>query len=199
MTERRPELTPMRHLSYWINTLANWQVRLCAALVAVLAVAMTAIILMQVFFRFVVYVPFPWSEELARFLMIYMAMFGSVIALRRGRHIGVRVLVERLPEKLYDVVAAPFVQVCMIGFLAVLFRQGVDLALRNRYQVSTALDVSMFWPYLAIPVGAAMMIIDIVSDMLHDRFPTPAGSSAKIATHVLDGGDENGRREDAAP
>lgn len=173
-------------LSYGINQLANAQVALSRWCIALLGATMTVIILLQVFFRFVVYVPFPWSEELARYLMIWMAMFGSVIALRHGRHIGVRVLVERLPSGVYDNVAVPLVQLAMIGFLAVLAVQGWDLAARNAAQFSPSLDISMRWPYLAVPAGAGMMLLDIVADMFQDRFPTKAGSSANIASVVLD-------------
>ncbi len=173
-------------LSYGLNQAANFQVRCCSWAIALLGVAMTLIILLQVFFRFVVYVPFPWSEECARFLMIWMAMFGSVIALRQGRHIGVRVLVERLPSGVYDNFAVPLVQVVMIIMLGILGGYGYDLATRNAQQLSPAMEISMLYPYLAVPVGAFMMILDIVADMFHDRFPTEAGSSANIAAASLD-------------
>lgn len=172
-------------ISYAVNQAANFQVAVCRWGIALLGAAMTLIILLQVFFRFVVYVPFPASEELARYLMIWMAMFGSVIALRHGRHIGVRVLVERLPAGAYDNFAVPLVQACMVVFLCILAWQGWDLSMRNAMQHSPSLEISMRWPYLAVPVGALMMILDLVADMLQDRFPTSAGSSANIAAATL--------------
>jgi len=180
----------LRHLSYRVNQTANRQIRLCALLIVLTGTAMTVIILMQVFFRFVVYVPFPWSEEAARFLMIWMAMFGSVIAFRRGRHIGVRVMVERLPPGVYDRWLAPLVQLSILVFLGTMCWQGWQFALRSRSQISPALDISMIYAYLAIPVGMAMMALDVAADLLHDQFPTPAGSSAKISASTLDDLDE---------
>ncbi|QJT08778.1 TRAP transporter small permease [Oceanidesulfovibrio marinus] len=175
----------LRPLSYSINLLANWQVKLCGALIVVTGIAMTIIILLQVFFRFVIYAPFPWSEEIARFIMIWMAMFGSVIAFRRGRHIGVRFVVERLPVGVYDRFIAPVVQLTTISFLALLAWQGWQLAYRSRFQVSPAFDLPMIYPYLAVPVGMTMMVLDVLGDFLHDRCPTPAGSTANIATSSL--------------
>ncbi len=173
-------------LSYAVNQAANAQVVVCRWLIALLGLAMTCVILLQVFFRFIIYVPFPSSEELARFIMIWMAMFGSVIGLRHGRHLGVRVLVERLPSGVYDHFAVPLVQSVMVAFLCVMAWQGWDLSARNAMQLSPALEVSMRWPYLAVPVGSVMMILDILADMLQDRFPTAAGSSANIAAQALD-------------
>jgi TRAP-type C4-dicarboxylate transport system permease small subunit len=175
----------MHYLSYWINKTANAQVWLCSTLLCIFGALMSLVILLQVVFRFVIYVPFPWSEECARYMMVWVAMLGSVVALRWGRHIGVRVLVEKIPGQGYDRFIVPLVQLGMIVFLALLTHQGVNLAVLNMYQRSPAMEIPMLIPYMAIPVGSLMMIIDIAADMFHDRFPTPAGSNANIATPAL--------------
>ena len=185
----------MHVLSYWINRTANAQVRICSALLCVLGALMSLIIFLQVFFRFVVYVPFPWSEECARYMMVWMAMLGSVVALRWGRHIGVRVLVEKIPGQGYDRFIVPLVQVGMIVFLVILVRQGINLMALNMYQRSPAMEVPMFIPYLSLPIGALMMIVDIIADMFQDRFPTSAGSNANIATPAFGADDANKPQE----
>lgn len=178
--------TTMTLLSLYCNRLVLLLVKICSACIMLLCVFMTVVTLLQVFFRFVVYMPFPASEELARFAMIWMAMLGCVVALRWGRHLGVRVLVDRLPSGLYDHYMAPCIQVVMLLFFGLIAVQGWDLALRNSGQVSPALEVSMFYPYLAVPVGGALMWLVVFADFLHDRFPTEAGSSASIASAVLE-------------
>lgn len=172
-------------LSYAVNQLANWQVKLCTALIVLLGAIMTVIVLLQVFFRFVVYVPFPWSEEISRFIMIGMAMCGSVMAFRHGRHLGVRFVVDRLPPGFYDRWLAPLVQIATIAFLCLMCWEGWQLAWRSRFQMSPAFDLPMIYPYLTIPIGMAMMALDVTADFLHDRFPTSAGSNAKIAATSL--------------
>ncbi|MEW6258973.1 MAG: TRAP transporter small permease [Thermodesulfobacteriota bacterium] len=175
----------MKTISYWINVLANGQIRLCSNLLFVLGLVMSIVILLQVFFRFFLQLPLPWSEEFARYLMIWMAMLGSVVALRMGRHLGVRVLVDRLPGRTYDVIV-PFLQLVMIFFLGVIGVQGIDLAVANWDQKTAAMEIPMLIPYLAIPVGSWMMILDVVADMFQDFFPTSAGSNAKIAATTLE-------------
>lgn len=167
----------MRQLSHLLNTYVNLQARLCASMLFVLGVLMTVIILLQVFFRFVVYVPFPWSEECARYLMIWMGMLGSVVAMRKGRHIGVRVLVERLPAKAYGIVTF-LVQLSMVFFLGIIFKEGWGLAMFNFDQRSPAMEIPMMVPYLAIPVGCLMMILDILAEMLQQRYPSETKADA---------------------
>ncbi len=140
----------------------------------VLGVAMTLLILLQVFFRFVVYVPFPWSEECARYLMIWMGMLGSVIALQQGRHIGVTFFMEKFPPRLQKP-AKGLTQAGMIVFLGILCWQGILFSLFNADQISPALEIPMIIPFGAIPVGSAMMILIMLADMLDLFFPGGKG------------------------
>ena len=178
----------MDKLSHLVNRYANWQSRACSWALVALGMAMTLVVLAQVFFRFVVYVPLPWSEEVARYLMVWMGMLGAVVAQRKGLHIGVRVLVERLPKGLWDGWLAPLVQLTALGFMLVICRQGWELAVFNARQLSPAMQLPMCLPFAAIPIGAAMLAINFASDLLHDRWPSPAGSRADLATPVLGGG-----------
>ena len=145
-----------------------------------LGVVMTLTILIQIFFRFVVYRPVPWSEELARYLMVWMGMLGSVIALRKGRHIGVTFLVDRFSGWKQSA-ARRFVEFTSILFLGIIGWQGLGLAIFNAPQLSAAMEISMSIPYAAIPMGVAMMIIELAAEILSDYFPiespgSPAGS-----------------------
>ncbi|WP_187149296.1 TRAP transporter small permease [Desulforapulum autotrophicum] len=160
----------MKTFSKWFDHYLRWQEHFCNTMLIALGLAMTLLILLQVFFRFVVYVPFPWSEECARYLMIWMGMLGSALALQKGRHIGVTMVMEKLPEKWHKAMTL-FVQLATIGFLSVLFYQGIQFALFNQGQSSPALEISMLVPYLSLPVGSAMMILVIAGDILHTFFP----------------------------
>ena len=126
-----------------------------------LGISMTLLILLQVFFRFVIYIPFPWSEEAARYLMIWMGMLGSVVALENKRHIGVDFFVDKMPKLLKGPIRIA-VQGTMACFLLILCVQGVHLCMYNYDQLSPAMEISMLIPFGAIPIGAAMMILVIL-------------------------------------
>jgi TRAP-type C4-dicarboxylate transport system permease small subunit len=156
------------------------------ALLVVFGAVMSVIVMLQILFRFVIYIPLPWSEELARYLMIWTGMVGSFVALREGRHIGVTLVVDRLPPRVAAGVAV-FVQVLTILFLVILAKQGLALALINLNQLSPAMRIPMFFPYLAVPVGAALMIIELAAGVLQDIAPAERGIRRKISAATLDG------------
>ena len=147
-------------------------ITLCKWMLLVLGIAMTILILLQVFFRFVIYMPFPWSEEAARYLMIWMGMLGSVVALDQGRHIGVDFFMDKLPARAGRILRI-LVQAAMAAFLALMFRQGIELCLFNVDQQSPAMEISMLIPFGAIPVGCAMMVLVIVKNILVDLTSSP--------------------------
>jgi C4-dicarboxylate transporter, DctQ subunit len=169
----------MYRISYWINRLSNALHEATKWFLITTGAAMSIIVLLQVFFRFVIYIPFPWSEESARYLMIWMGMVGAAAAMRYGRHIGVTVLIERLPPRVCRFLS-PFTDIAMVAFLVVMAREGFRLAMENAVQYSPAMNLPMLVPYLAIPIGAALMILEITASQLQEFFPTEAGSMRKI-------------------
>jgi len=175
----------MKSVSYFFNKIAAVQIQFCSWGMVVTGVAMTIIILIQIFFRFVIYRPVPWSEEAARYLMIWLGMMGSVVALRKGRHIGVTALMDALPAKISRVLVY-VVRLTMIGFLGIIGWEGFQLAVFNYPQLSAAMEITMMIPYLAIPVGALMMIVDLIAELLHEFFPTPVGERTKVSSAILD-------------
>ncbi len=175
----------MKQVSRFFNTIAVWQVSICSWGMVVTGIVMTIIILIQIFFRFVIYKPVPWSEEAARYLMIWMGMLGSVIALRKGRHIGVTALVDILPKKVSFIVGI-FVRISMAGLLGIITYYGFNLALFNYSQLSAAMEIPMMIPYMAIPVGSVMMIIDLMAELLNEFWPVSPHGQARLITRSPD-------------
>ena len=176
----------MTLISYQVNRLTAFLMRIALWLAIALCIAMTVSTLGQVFCRHTQLFLFESSEEIARFSMCWLAMLGSAVALRQGRHLGVRVLVDRLPHGVYDKWLAPLIQLTMLAFFVLVMVKGWNFAMRGAYQVSPALMTPMMYPYLCLPVGGALMALSVIADMLQDRFPTEAGSNASIATSVME-------------
>lgn len=160
----------MDRLYLAVQWIVDVQIRFCRWMLVILGITMTLLILLQVFFRFVIYVPFPWSEECARYLMIWMGMLGSVIALRKQRHIGVMFFVEKLP-RIPEKTVQTLVMIGMAVFLGILCWQGVQFAMFNADQISPAMEISMMIPFSAIPAGCIMMILVIGANLLEMYFP----------------------------
>jgi TRAP-type C4-dicarboxylate transport system permease small subunit len=126
----------------------------------ILFATMTLVTLLGVFFRYVMLNPFIWTEELSSLLMVCMSFLAINIAFRRREHITISFLVEKLPDKIVN--ALDYLVNIMIGlFLIVLMKQGYLMATRTIITTST-LKISMFWPYLAVPVGAFLTLVQLI-------------------------------------
>jgi TRAP-type C4-dicarboxylate transport system permease small subunit len=129
---------------------------------AIIMVAlMTITVLIGVFSRYLFNSPLRWTEELARYTMIWMGLLGMSLALKRDEHIGVEFFVTRLPRPL-QVVIGLLVKVLIAYYLYVLSKQGWKMALDARRQVSPAMRISMIWPLLAVPVAAGLTLIQLL-------------------------------------
>ncbi len=160
--------------------------RVSIAALVVIGAVMSVIVLLQIIFRFLIHVPFPWSEELARYLMIWMGMLGAFVALREGRHIGVSLFVDRLPPAWASRVML-LVQVATIVFLGIVAKQGFSLALFNESQLSPAMQIPMIFPYMAVPVGASLMILELVAGVLGEIFQVQQLKTRRLTAATLDG------------
>jgi TRAP-type transport system small permease protein len=139
--------------------------RVLEYLAAALLAAVCLLTLAQVLFRYVFASPLAWSEELARFLFIWLSFLGAALCFRRGGHFHLDLLANRLQPA-----AARWFRLgadlLVLGFTGLLLWQGVavlKLAFLSQYVV---LGLSAGWSYLAIPVAASLMALFVLADIL---------------------------------
>jgi TRAP-type C4-dicarboxylate transport system permease small subunit len=141
-----------------VNRLSYWIDRFSCGVMAVTLAAMVVIVFAQVFWRYVLSASIFWSEELARYLMIWGSMFAAGVCLRRGAHMAVRFVHDLLPTP-HRKATALIVYALIFFFLSVVCIFGIDLVQRMWYQRSPTLRLPMGLVYIAIPLGAALMIV----------------------------------------
>jgi TRAP-type C4-dicarboxylate transport system permease small subunit len=141
--------------------MSDWSDTICRFAIALMMAAMVLDVLIGVANRFILRLSISWTEQLARFLLIWISMLGAAVAVRWGSHIGVMFVVTRLKRW------RPFIMVTnailIIGFLVVVGVYGIKLCISQSQQVSPVLQLSMSWPYLSIPTGCLFMIIHYLS------------------------------------
>lgn len=136
-------------------------------LIACLMLAVAASLgMFQIITRFVLETPAEWTEVLIRFSLIWMVFMGIPMAFRQGAMVSVDVLYRwsgpSMKRVLDSVVAA-----AALVLVAVIIWWGWDYANRGKVQSMIGLeDVSMFWAYLAMPVGALFSVLGIVGNWL---------------------------------
>ena len=131
---------------------------------------MTGVVLLGVLFRYVLMVPLPWSEELARYLMVWGASLGASVAFREGSHIAVTMLVDKL-HGIYGEIILKFTQIIVFIFMAIVMVEGFILAVNVSNQESPAMEISMTWPYLSIPIGCLFILFEIPIMMFFHKLP----------------------------
>ena len=122
----------------------------------------------QVFTRFLLEAPSPWSEALVRQALVWMVMLGVAGAIRQGALVAIdvtRLLVKGRARLVLDVVI--FVSITLL--FGVLFWFGWEMANRVRFQSIAGLEVSIAWGYAAIPVGSVFAIIGALAALLDRR------------------------------
>lgn len=135
--------------------------KLLETLIIVSVAVLTFDVLWQVFTRFVLKSPCTWSEELAVFMIIWVALLGSAVALGRGSHLGVDYFVAKLPENLRIKCEILVFLLIAVFSLTVFIIGGTNLvvSILKLGQVSPSLGVQVGYVYLAIPVSGFFMTL----------------------------------------
>ena len=120
----------------------------------------------QIVTRFILESPAEWTEVLIRFSLIWMVFLGIPTAFRQGAMVSVDMLYrlsgQRVRRLLESVIAMAALTLC-----GIILWWGLDYANRGSVQTMIGLEgVSMFWAYLALPVGAVFSMISIVGNWL---------------------------------
>jgi TRAP-type C4-dicarboxylate transport system permease small subunit len=130
----------------------------------VLAV-MSLLIFTQVLTRYVVNVSLTWSEEAARYLMVYSVFLGAALAIRYQKHVAIEILSESINEKKRKILKMIILIICIVFFFMLLVK-GIDILHHVGNQKSPALRIPMTIPYAAIPLGAGLLILNSVAVIL---------------------------------
>lgn len=129
-----------------------------------LFMAILAVMVLQVAFRYVFNAPLTWTEELARYLYIWACWLGAPVALRRGNHIAIAFVAERLPATLARTTAL-VTQAAALLFLTQLTIQGSILAVRSHTVDAITLPIPWSAIYVAAPLAGSLMILETVRAM----------------------------------
>ena len=130
-------------------------------LVMVVMAALVLDVSWQVFTRLVLKNPSTGTEELAVFMVIWVALLGAAVALNRGAHLGIDYFVGKLSirKRIYTEV---FVFLCIAFFsLCVMVIGGISLVARTLElgQVSPAWNIKIGYVYLAIPISGFFLVL----------------------------------------
>lgn len=134
--------------------------------IACLMMALSACLGMyQIVTRFVFEQPAEWSEVLIRFFLIWMVFLALPAAFRRGAMVSID-LMHRVSPPAFRRVLDVLITLVTLGLLGTMIWYGWDYAQRGGVQSMAGLEsLSMFWAYLAIPVGCVFAIPGVLGHL----------------------------------
>lgn len=147
------------------NPLSAAARRVDSGLGATVEAAAAGLVLVEIFVllagvitRYVFHKPLVWSDELASVLFLWLSMLGAVVALRRGEHMRMTGLVNRVNPRAAALLEALALTI-PLAFLALVMWPAFEYAYEEMPVVSPAMELSNAWRASAIPVGLGLMAV----------------------------------------
>ena len=145
-------LAKVRTVLYWFS---------CVAMMVMLVTIFAQVITRYCFD----YTP-EWSEELARFLFVYVVFLGSALIMGESGHLAVEFLPNRFKGKPFGKFLEILVMVSSYVFVLILLVQGAKMTQIMTFQESPGLEISMSYVYAVIPVSSVLMLLYLVRDTI---------------------------------
>lgn len=155
----------------FLNGIEKAIVYLCYLLVSLMVINTVT----GVFFRFILNNALSWTDEVGRYMMIWVGFFGCYLAARDDSHVGVQMFVELFKpqaQKFFHIAA----RLVVIAFLVIILTKSGEQLSLLKIQKSSALEIPMVVPYSAVTFGIFMMLIENVAHFLR-LFKSPAASA----------------------
>lgn len=142
--------------------------RICSVVVTISLAAISTILFAAVTSRYFLNNPITWAEDATCFLLVWMVLAGSVVAMRRRDHVAIDLLVEKFPpvvrQCLKIVVTAVIIYVCWF-----MVWHGISFTKMGMQRIIPSMDWLKFgYAYLALPVGFFLMGIVCLELLVKD-------------------------------
>jgi TRAP-type C4-dicarboxylate transport system permease small subunit len=144
----------------------NWLVeRFCVLLLILLVLD----VWLGVMVRYALPVKWTFTEELARYLMIWMALLAVSSGISHREHIGVLVVFERFPPIVRKWLALTF-DLVALGFFAIILIYGIGFVDRGFSRYTMINEIPKAYPFLGVPLAAGLACLQLLLVAVHDFY-----------------------------
>jgi TRAP-type C4-dicarboxylate transport system permease small subunit len=128
----------------------------------------SVVVLGQVLVRFVLThlglnISAPWTEELARFLLVWLIFLGAAVGCRRMQLISLDFVLKALPGLIGQAARYIALGLCLYLFVLLVIYGHQFVRIIGASELSPVMQISKSWVYWAMPVGGALMIINTLA------------------------------------
>lgn len=150
-----------------MTKLSNTIVEVTAFIARLLLLFVGGTMFMQVVLRYIFNAALSWPEEAAKYAMIWLVCLAANILIRNEELITVDFL-DKLWSKKFIKYRNVAYRILLLIVLFVLAREGLWQAITGAKITSSSLGISFFWTYLAVPVGATLMLYQMIYISIRD-------------------------------
>jgi len=122
-------------------------------------IVMSSMVILQVFVRYVLNISIPWTEELARYLLLSITFVGGALAIRDKQHINISIFIEKVPKKFYYYLKLCFDILIILFLIAVLRGAIIMIEVTWGTPVGSISWISSGKLYLILAASIIIMII----------------------------------------
>lgn len=133
-------------------------------LTIILMTAMVALVFTNVIFRYFLNAAIAWSEEISRFILIWVVFLGAVLAYTKDEHLGLDILVNSLPKKVSKFIAV-LADLLVLYAIVLIFKGGYSIMMESWDWTSPAAAVPYAYVYLVVPISAAILFFQTIFKM----------------------------------
>ncbi|MFA6505838.1 MAG: TRAP transporter small permease [Treponemataceae bacterium] len=116
---------------------------------------------LQIIFRYFLNAPLIWTEELARYLLVWITFFGINYGLRRKKHIEMAYFFDKLPKAAQNAVTV-LTQIMILYLMWKIFGATMRFVRAQMNIESSAMQINMGLVYVALPIGFITSSISIL-------------------------------------
>ncbi|AOW12951.1 hypothetical protein LPB72_18420 [Hydrogenophaga crassostreae] len=139
-----------------------------ASIQAGLLGVLLALVVYQICARWISFIPRAlWTEEISRFLLVWVIFLGAAIGVRERTHFILEILGDTR-SRLVNQIWQAFIIALEVAFCAIFFFRGYSYAEVLRWDVSDIAQISMLWVGAAIPVFGGLSLL-FLAELIYNK------------------------------
>lgn len=127
------------------------------------------VVALQVITRYVLQIPLPWSEELARYMFLWLTWVGAAFATKERKHVNIDVVFQKLPKagKGACTILSTMIWIFFLIAMAYLSLK-LTISVYGGGQIGVGSGIPMWIPYASIPSGMILMLFRLLQNCYYD-------------------------------
>jgi TRAP-type C4-dicarboxylate transport system permease small subunit len=162
-----------------LDSVVDRALRIVRAVCILQAAALFVIVVVAVIGRYAFGKSLTWTEEVPRYLLIWISFLGAAACVARREHVGFDVLFNAFPARVRRWLGAA-IGLLIFGFGWVLFRYGITFVKDFGPDLMETIPFTNYWYYIAAPISGALIMLFAarnIVDALHGRHESQVGHS----------------------